>query len=110
MDRETIIKAISDPTLVRRAFAAIREDPGPLKLMLSEGESLLGYDVSYRYYTSGNRDIIVASDFGPLEPRMGVMYSIGRAAKYINRVGAWIQNSRYPALPSPAIRRFTAIV
>ena len=78
MDRETIIKAISDPTLVRRAFAAIREDPGPLKLMLSEGESLLGYDVSYRYYTSG---------FGPLEPRMGVMYSIGRAAKYINRVG-----------------------
>lgn len=87
MDRETIIKAISDPTLVRRAFAAIREDPGPLKLMLSEGESLLGYDVSYRYYTSGNRYIIVASDFGPLEPRMGVMYSIGRAAKYINRVG-----------------------
>ena len=87
MDRETIIKAISDPTLVRRAFAAIREDPGPLKLMLSERESLLGYDVSYRYYTSGNRDIIVASDFGPLEPRMGVMYSIGRAAKYINRVG-----------------------
>ena len=87
MDRETIIKAISDPTLVRRAFAAIREDPGPLKLMLSEGESLLGYDVSYRYYTSGNRDIIVASDFGPLEPRMGVMYSIGRAAKYINRAG-----------------------
>ena len=35
MDRETIIKAISDPTLVRRAFAAIREDPGPLKLVTS---------------------------------------------------------------------------
>lgn len=87
MDKATIIQAISDPALVRRAFEAIREDPGQLKLVLSEEESLLGYDVTYRLYHNGKRDFIIASDFGPLEPRMGVMFSIGRAAKYINWAG-----------------------
>ena len=87
MDKATIIQAISDPALVRRAFEAIREDPGQLKLVLSEEESLLGYDVTYRLYHNGKRDFIIASDFGPLEPRMGVMFSIGRATKYINRAG-----------------------
>lgn len=87
MDREATIRAISDPTLVRRAFTAIREDPGELALVLSDEETLLGYDVTYRLYRNGKRDFIIASDFGPLEPWMGVMFSIGRAAKYINRTG-----------------------
>lgn len=55
MDKATIIQAISDPALVRRAFEAIREDPGQLKLVLSEEESLLGYDVTYRLYCGETR-------------------------------------------------------
>ena len=47
MEKENIVKAISNPDLARRAAAALKKtDPGPLELVHTESDSTLGYDAT----------------------------------------------------------------
>ena len=85
MEKENIVKAISDPALVRRAFTAIREDPGPLTLVYEETDGAWGYDVVSRIYHNGKKDYIIVTDFGPCDPGRATMLSMGSLAKWLNK-------------------------
>lgn len=86
MDKKTIVAAISDPNLVRRAFKALGQDPGMLE-PLFEGETrVLGQEMTYRIYHHGS-DYVIASDCGSVSPFSAVVASIGRVSKYIGQAG-----------------------
>lgn len=86
MDKENIIKAISDPTLVRRVFSLLWADPGPLK-PVSEGTAhVLDREMTYRIYHYG-QDYILAADCGDMGPFSAIMASVLRLSKYIGQSG-----------------------
>ena len=47
MDKNAILKAICDPTLVRRAATALKADPGPLDMVRVDTDDTLGYLAAY---------------------------------------------------------------
>lgn len=86
MDKKAIVAAISDPVLVRRAFTALRSDPGPLE-SASEGTAMhMGQEMTYRIYHNG-QNYILASECGSLGPFAAVVASVLRLSKHIGQAG-----------------------
>lgn len=86
MDKKAIVAAISDPTLVRRAFKALGQDPGLLELASEGTAHTLGQEMTYLIYRNG-RNYITVSECGCLSPFSAVVASIGRTSKYIGQAG-----------------------
>ncbi|MEY8403544.1 hypothetical protein AALA54_09425 [Oscillospiraceae bacterium 44-34] len=78
MDREATIQAIADPELMRRAFTALQEDPGPLE-MLHAG--------AYRIYRNCGNDCIIVSAFGPVDNGTAMIYTMGMFGEYLAAQG-----------------------
>ena len=76
MDIETIIQAISDPELIRRAIAALQEAPGPLELIHVGTDSTLSYAATYCIYHNCSKEYIIVSDFGPVENGAAMIYTM----------------------------------
>lgn len=86
MDKKEIIAAISNPGLVRRALAALGQDPGTLEPLFQSEARVLGQEMTYHIYRHGS-NYIIASDCGSVSPFSAVVASIGRASKYIGKAG-----------------------
>lgn len=86
MEKESILKAISDPTLVRRVFSLLWLDPGPLELVSEGTAQALGREITYRIYHHG-QDYILAADCEDMGPFAAIVASVLRLSKYIGQSG-----------------------
>ena len=80
MEKENIVKAISNPDLARRAAAALKKtDPGPLELVHTESDSTLGYDATCCIHHIGADTYVIASDFGDVNIGYAMMWAMSMA-------------------------------
>ena len=80
MEKENIVKAISNPDLARRAAAALKKtDPGPLELVHTESDSTLGYDATCCIHHNGADTYVIASDFGDVNIGYAMMWAMSMA-------------------------------
>lgn len=86
MDKKEIIKAISNPDLVRRAITALRSDPGQLQLAYNAEETVYGRNVAYYLYHHGQH-YIIAAECGSIVPMEAVVLSLDRATRAISQGG-----------------------
>lgn len=86
MDKKEIIKAISNPDLVRRAITALRPDPGQLQLAYNAEETVYGRNVAYYLYHHG-QNYIIAAECGSIVPMEAVVLSLDRATRAISQGG-----------------------
>lgn len=98
MEKENIVKAISDPALVRRVFKVLMGDPGPLTLVYEGTDSTFGYEAAYRIYFSDKKDFIIAAEQGECNPGRATMISIGLLAQWLNQVGHMSDDSSVSCL------------
>lgn len=88
MDKETIIQAISDPTLMRRAFFALHQkDPGLLELVHAGADNEWKYDGTYRIYHNNSREYIIVSAFGPVDHGVAMVYTMAMFGEYLAAQG-----------------------
>lgn len=86
MKKESILKAISDPTLVRRAITALHSDPGQLELAYNAEETVYGRDMSYYIYRRG-QNYTIAAECGNIVPAEAIVLSLDRATRAIAQGG-----------------------
>lgn len=87
MDREATIQAIADPELMRRAFTALQEDPGPLEMLHAGVDGEWAYDGAYRIYRNCGNDCIIVSAFGPVDNGTAMIYTMGMFGEYLAAQG-----------------------
>ena len=88
MEKENLVKAISNPDLARRAAAALKKtDPGPLELVHTESDSTLGYDATCCIHHNGADTYVIASDFGDVNIGYAMMWAMSMAGRFLDSVG-----------------------
>ena len=88
MEKENIVKAISNPDLARRAAAALKKtDPGLLELVHTESDSTLGYDATCCIHHNGADTYVIASDFGDVNIGYAMMWAMSMAGRFLDSVG-----------------------
>ena len=84
MDKETVIQAISDSELMRRAFAVLRqEDPGPLELVHAGVDNEWKYDGTYRVYGNNGKDYIIVSAFDSVDHGTAMIYTMALFGEFL---------------------------
>lgn len=88
MDKETVIQAISDSELMRRAFAVLhREDPGPLKLVHAGVDGEWKHDGTHRIYRNNGKDYIIVSAFDSVDHGTAMMYTMALFGEFLATKG-----------------------
>ena len=90
MDKNAILKAICDPTLVRRAATALKADPGPLEMVRVDTDDTLGYLATccvYRGRRGGKDTYVAISDFGSIDMGYAMATTSSMMCRYLASIG-----------------------
>lgn len=90
MDKKAILGAIGSPSVARRAIAALKSDPGVLKLVHVSVDNTLGYSATcciHHSHHNGDDTYVVMSDFGPVDTGYAMMWTMSMAGRFLDSVG-----------------------